>query len=188
LLIFLKQQNILIFLNLFMKKHIAPILLIILFYFSKMEVKAQNSVNENITIETIYYDGLELLLNKQDDKVYVINFWATWCKPCVEEMPAFQKLHDNYSTKNVEIILVSLDFKNQVETRLKPFIIANDLKPTVVLMADPDQNTWIPKVSNEWSGAVPATIIYNKNKRKFYEQSFTYELLENELNNFLKTY
>ncbi|WP_445725577.1 TlpA family protein disulfide reductase [Flavobacterium sp.] len=140
-----------------------------------------------ITIEEINYDGLELLLNKQDDKTYVINFWATWCKPCVEELPSFQQLYENYKDKNVEVILVSLDFKNQLETRLIPFIKEHNLKPTVVLMVDPDQNTWIPKVNTEWSGAVPATIIYNKNKRAFFEQSFTYKKLETELNNIFKT-
>jgi predicted phosphoadenosine phosphosulfate sulfurtransferase len=53
-------------------------------------------------------------------------------------------------------------------------------------MVDPDQNTWIPKVSTEWSGAIPATIIYNNNNRGFYEESFTYQKLENELTKFLK--
>lgn len=140
-----------------------------------------------ITIEEIDYSGLELLLNKNDDKTYVINFWATWCKPCVEELPAFEKLYENYKDQNVEVILVSLDFKKQVATRLIPFIEKHNLQPKVFLMVDPDQNSWIPKVSTEWSGAIPATVIYNKNSRGFFEQSFTYEALETELNNILKT-
>lgn len=133
------------------------------------------------SIEIIDYKDLETILNKNDNKTYVINFWATWCKPCVEELPAFEKLHENYKDKNVEVILVSLDFTSHIETRLLPFIKEHNLQPKVVVMGDPDQNTWIPKVSTEWSGAIPATVIYTKNTRKFYEQSFTYELLENEL-------
>jgi hypothetical protein len=62
-----------------------------------------------------------------------------------------------------------------------PFINKNNIKSKVVLMADTDQNTWIPKVDKNWSGAIPATLIYSKNIRKFYEQSFTYDTLENEL-------
>lgn len=174
-----------------MKKRFSILLFIVLFIFGKAKAQTQGNnyaeSSDTIKIEQIYYDGLDQLLNKKDDKVYVINFWATWCKPCVEEMPAFQKLYDEYQDKNVEVILVSLDFKSQLKTRLIPYIKEHNLKPTVVLMVDPDQNTWIPKVSTEWSGAVPATIIYNKNKRGFYEQSFTYELLETELNKFLKT-
>ncbi len=158
----------------------------------KKEVKSalnssKEKLNENeIEVQTINYDGLELLLNKNDDKTYIINFWATWCQPCVKELPAFEKLYKNYKNRNVELILVSLDFPNQIENRVIPFIEKNNLEGTVVLMADPDQNTWIPKVSKEWSGAIPATVIYNKNARKFYEQSFTYEELETELTKILK--
>jgi len=153
----------------------------------KTKKKAVIEKSADIKIDFINYDGLELLLNKNDDKTYVINFWATWCKPCVEELPAFQKLHKTYKNKNVEVILVSLDFKNQVETRLIPFIKKHNLLPKVVLMTDPDQNKWIPKVSPEWSGAIPATFIYNQNTRAFFEQSFTYNELENELTKILKT-
>ena len=147
----------------------------------KPQVKTTPEKATESSIEIIDYKGLETILNKNDNKTYVINFWATWCKPCVEELPAFEKLHENYKDKNVEVILVSLDFTSHIETRLLPFIKEHNLQPKVVVMGDPDQNTWIPKVSTEWSGAIPATVIYNKTARKFYEQSFTYELLENEL-------
>ena len=172
-----------------MGKGFVTVLFIILFAFGKTEVKSQESNNKHeiLEIESIYSDGLELLLNKQDNNVYVINFWATWCKRCAEELPAFQQLSEKYKDKNVEVILVSLDFKKHLNTRLIPFIKEHNLKPTVVLMVDPDQNTWIPKVSPEWSGAIPATIIYTKNKRSFYEKSFTYEKLEIELKKFIKT-
>jgi thiol-disulfide isomerase/thioredoxin len=156
----------------------------------KQEIKKETTntaeKSAEITVKEIDYNDLELLLNKNDGKTYVINFWATWCKPCVEELPAFQELYENYKDKNVEVILISLDFKKQLDSRLIPFIKEHNLKPTVLLMVDPDQNTWIPKVSTEWSGAIPATIIYNNNNRGFYEESFTYQKLENELTKFLK--
>jgi len=102
-------------------------------------------------------------------------------------LPAFEKLHKLYAGKNVTVILVSLDFPNQIETRLIPFMIENKLKSKVIAMIDTDQNSWIPKVDESWSGAIPATLIYNKNKRTFYEQSLTYKQLEQEVTNFLKT-
>ena len=49
-----------------------------------------------------------------------------------------------------------------------------------------DSNYWIPKVNKDWSGAIPATLIYNSNKREFFEQAFEYEELEKTLNKFLK--
>lgn len=152
----------------------------------KTDVKsiAEKPVNK---VEIIDYNGLELLLNKNDETTYIVNFWATWCKPCVEELPSFEKIYKTYKNKNVELILVSLDFTKQLDKRVIPFIEKNKLNGKVVLMADPDQNTWIPKVNEKWSGAIPATVIYNKNKREFYEQSFSYEALENELLKFIKT-
>lgn len=139
---------------------------------------------ENETIEVYNFSELETLLNKNDDRTYVINFWATWCKPCVEEMPYFQELHDSYAGKNLKVVLVSLDLPEDLDTKLKPFIEKHKLTPQVVLLDDPDENTWIPKVDESWSGALPATLIYNKNKRAFYEQTFTKETLFNEINNF----
>ncbi len=124
------------------------------------------------------FKGLEPLLNKQNDTTYVVNFWATWCIPCVKEMPYFQKLHDEFSSEKVSVILVSLDFLKQLDIRLKPFIEKYRLTPQVILLNDPDANSWINKISPDWSGALPATIIYNKKFRAFYEKSFTYEELQ----------
>lgn len=121
----------------------------------------------------------------KNDSVYVINFWATWCKPCVVELPAFEKLALDYSGKKVKVLLVSLDFADKIEGQVIPFINKNNIKSEVVLLDDANANSWIPKISREWSGAIPATVIYNKGNRKFYEQSFTFEELENELKLFL---
>lgn len=168
-------------------KKILLTLLIVSFISCKSD-KAPKKKSNEISIKSYTYETLEPLLNRDDDKTYIINFWATWCKPCVEELPAFEKLNAEYKNKNVEVILVSLDFPNQIETRLIPFIKEHNLKSNVILMADVDQNKWIPKISEKWSGAIPATLIYNKNSRKFYEQSFSYDLLEKELKEIFKTY
>lgn len=137
-------------------------------------------------IPVVDFAGFEPLINKEDDKTYVINFWATWCKPCVEELPAFEDLNKEYADKGVEVVLVSLDFSEKIESHVIPFIEKHNLESEIVLLDDADSNTWIPKVSESWSGAIPATLIYNQNERKFYEGSFTYEKLETELKNFLK--
>ncbi|WP_246109109.1 TlpA disulfide reductase family protein [Seonamhaeicola algicola] len=153
----------------------------------KTDNVAQNEAElktQDFDLEVYDFEGLSPLLNKTDGKTYVINFWATWCAPCVKELPYFEKLQANYNSKNVEVILVSLDFPHQYETKLKPFIKTHNLKSKVVVLDDADANSWIPKVSENWSGSIPATIIYKNNKRGFYEQSFTYDELENELQKF----
>ena len=100
-------------------------------------------------------------------------------------MPYFEKINKAYANQNVEVLLVSLDFPKQVDKKLIPFIKRRNLQSEVVLLDDTNENVWIPAINENWSGALPATLIYNKNNRKFYEQSFTYEALENELKIFI---
>lgn len=137
-------------------------------------------------IPILSFKELMPLLNKNNDSVYVVNFWATWCKPCIKELPAFEKINAEYKEEKVKVILVSLDFPEQLEKQLIPFVEKRDIISEVVLLDDADANSWIPKVSEKWSGAIPATIIYSNSERKFYERSFTYEELETELESILK--
>jgi len=136
---------------------------------------------DGISVRSYDYKTFEYFLRQQNDTTYVVNFWATWCKPCVEELPNFEKLNSNYKDKKVKVILVSMDMSKQVETNLLPFIKRKKLQSKVIYLNDPDANAWIEKVDKSWSGAIPATVIYKNNERKFYEQSFTYEALEKEV-------
>tara|TARA_R110002049_G_scaffold132849_5_gene292190 strand:+ start:1793 stop:2338 length:546 start_codon:yes stop_codon:yes gene_type:complete len=143
-------------------------------------------LKSDIELEVYDFNDFEAFLNKKNDTVYVINFWATWCAPCVKELPYFEKLNAEYLDKNVKVLLVSLDFPHLYESKLKPFIENKKLKSKVIALDDVAMNTWIPKVEETWSGSLPATIIYKNDNRKFYEQSFTYEALEKEVKQFLK--
>ena len=140
--------------------------------------------NDDISVQAYDYAGLEHFLKQKNDTTYVVNFWATWCVPCVEELPHFEELNAKYKENKVKVLLVSLDMKKDVEKKLLPFIKSHNIKSEVVFLQDPDSNSWIPQVDSTWSGAIPATIIYNKMNRKFYERSFKYEELEKEVSNF----
>ena len=131
------------------------------------------------------YEGLQPLLEKEDNKTYIINFWATWCKPCLEEMPYFQKTYEEQKGNGVELVLVSLDMPTMWQKRLVPYVKEKDLKGEVVILDDPKMNEWIPKIAENWGGGIPATLIYNANKRAFYERGFTYEELNTELEKFI---
>lgn len=131
------------------------------------------------------FADLEPRFQTNSDTVYVVNFWATWCKPCVAELPYFMDLAEAYKTEKVKFLYVSLDFKKQIDTKLKPFLEAGKLKGEVVVITDANSNEWIDKVSKEWQGSIPATLIFNKDKRNFFEQSFHYEELEAELKKYL---
>jgi len=132
-------------------------------------------------IPVMNFGEFEPNLHKANDTTYVINFWATWCKPCIDELPAFEELNRKYANKPVKVILVSLDFVRNLESRVIPFIENNKLKSEIILLNDPRSHQWIDKVSPEWSGAIPATVIYNRSKRTFYERAFHFDELEKEL-------
>lgn len=149
------------------------------------ELVKKEIATTDFELEVYDYDGFSPFLEKKDNKVYVINFWATWCAPCVKELPYFEKLNAAYKNESVEVILVSLDFPHLYDKKLKPFIKEKKLISKVIALDDVDMNTWIPKVDKDWSGSIPATIIYKNDNSKFYEQSFTYEELEKELKQFL---
>ena len=66
--------------------------------------------NQDKELEVYDFEGLKPFLNKADDKVHVVNFWATWCAPCIKELPYFEKLNAQYENENVEVLLVSFRF------------------------------------------------------------------------------
>ncbi|WPR70933.1 TlpA family protein disulfide reductase [Flavobacterium sp. NG2] len=128
------------------------------------------------------YSVLEEAILNDKNTTYVVNFWATWCAPCVKELPYFEKL--NLENKAVKVVLVSLDFKDQYESRLIPFLKKKAIQSQVVLLTDKNYNHWLPKVDKDWSGSIPATLIVKGNKRIFAERDFaSYE----ELNNYINT-
>jgi len=135
-------------------------------------------------VEVIKFDQLEEYLNATDDRLYVINFWATWCAPCVKELPYFEKINSTYSSDSVQVVLVSLDFKKDLEQKLNNFVLSQKINSKVVLLDETKYNEWIDKVSPEWSGAIPATLFHHgpKGIHDFYEQEFK----EEELNLILK--
>ncbi len=129
-------------------------------------------------VEVMNFEEFSPLLQNSSDTVYVINFWATWCAPCVREIPVFERLRNEYSEQKLRIILVSLDFPNQLESRLIPFVQRMEMKNQVILLDAPRANKWIPIVDGSWSGALPATLIYNQESRTFLEKELHFEELD----------
>ena len=139
-----------------------------------------SSMLEAQGVEIPVYEGFESLaplFDQRSDTTYIVNFWATWCAPCVEELPYFEELTRDRGEKKYRVILVSLDFRKQLEKRLLPFVKERALRSTVVVLDDPDANAWIDRIDAAWSGAIPATLVFNATRREFREQTFTREEL-----------
>jgi thiol-disulfide isomerase/thioredoxin len=128
--------------------------------------------------QLISLNQLEEIIAQDKEEVLIINFWATWCKPCIAEMPEFEKINNDYD--KVRVLFVSIDFPEEVESRVLPFLEKKQLKSEVVILDESDQNLFINTIEESWSGAIPATLILqNKKKfRTFHEGQLTYEELE----------
>lgn len=130
-------------------------------------------------VQKISIGQLEQVLSSKYDSVYVINFWATWCKPCIEELPYFEEAHHEFKKSNVRILLVSLDMASELERIVIPFIQKKKMLSEIVLLDEPDPNSWIDRIEPSWTGSLPATIIFNNSlkKRSFQEKQLTKEEL-----------
>lgn len=114
------------------------------------------------------------------DSTYVVNFWATWCAPCIKELPHFEKLSAEHKSEKLAVLLVSLDFKSKLSSNVVPFVKRKNLKNEVFLLNESSPQEFIDRIDPSWSGSIPATLFIKDDKRKFVESEFTYEQLLTE--------
>lgn len=115
----------------------------------------------------------------KNDTLYIVNFWATWCKPCIEELPIFEKVAQTYTQQPVKIILVSQDAKTRA-IQVNDFLQKNKYTSESFILSAGNPNVWIDKIDSNWSGTIPMTLFYkNGNKIYFHEGDYeTYDELE----------
>ena len=147
----------------------SKLLLLTLFsFFLIINIQAQD-------VKLITLNQLESRFKQGKDTIYVVNFWATWCKPCVNELPEFEKFKSGNQGKPIKVILVSTDLKSKLESRVEPFVKAHHLTGEVYLLNEAP-SSYTEKISADWSGALPGTlIVYSKTgQRKFHESAYSY--------------
>ena len=142
-------------------------------------VKAQN-------VEVIKYEEFFNKVNQPTEQLIVVNFWATWCGPCVEEMPHFLEVYEaNKNNPNFKLLFVSMDRVKQLD-KVNQFIKTHNIDAEVVLLDDNKRmNEWIPKVDNTWSGNIPVTVLYKNGEKVHFVGS---ELDKKELEQLMKIY
>ena len=131
----------------------------------------------------IKFDALQEILDTKNEQIQVINFWATWCAPCIKELPLLEKLNAR-NDLNAKITLINLDYADKVE-KVNEFITRKNIRSRVLLLDELDYNAWIDKVDKGWTGAIPATLVFDPKtgKRRFVEK----ELKEGELEELIRS-
>lgn len=113
-------------------------------------------------VPVIKITDLEKRINAGSDTTYVINLWATWCAPCVAELPIFEKCDSLHKNEKVKVLLVSMDDIKTLNKKVVPFVKRKKLHSEVVLLDESKADYFLPKLEPGLSGSLPATVILNK--------------------------
>lgn len=105
-------------------------------------------------------------IEQNNDTIYVLNFWATWCVPCVKELPAVDSFAMAHKSEKIKVLLVSLDFKDELDKKVNPFLQKYHYKTECVLLDEVNGNDFIDKIDKRWTGSIPATFITFNKRRK----------------------
>lgn len=118
-----------------------------------------------------------------NDSVLVINFWATFCGPCIAELPYFHSITNKYKKQNVKLLLVSLDFEEYYPKRIRDFANKRKYTAEIVWLDEEKPDEFCPRIDPKWTGSMPATLFVNKKTgyRKFIEAEMKPEDLEREV-------
>lgn len=103
-------------------------------------------------------EGKDISLENYKGKVVLLDFWATWCKPCEKSMPALQKLHDEFAAKDFVVIGISIDEAKDSKTKVKKFIDKRKISYPILLAAKAEPAWAAFKVK-----AVPAMFLIDRN-------------------------
>ena len=151
------------------------LLFVFVLFFSCREVNSQSIPKWKIT-------DLQEYIAKSDTPV-IVNFWATYCVPCIKEIPYFQEVVKQYEEKGVKLLLVSLDFRESFPDKISSFADKRKFTSPIVWLDETDADYFCPKVDSTWSGVMPATLFINNKKghRSFFEEEMSKEEFESEI-------
>jgi thiol-disulfide isomerase/thioredoxin len=169
---------------------ICRLIALLFFVFHVKNGSAQTNFNpDSVKIAVMNYPEFQAkYFDIQGDSTLIVNFWASWCKPCRLEMPYFEQLRQENMGKKVKILLVTIDIPAHVEAKAKPFLILNEIAVESISIQDKvSALKWIPLICPDWAGSIPLTLVMNKDDGTYFETSFvSYEQLKKAVLPYIK--
>jgi thiol-disulfide isomerase/thioredoxin len=155
------------------------LLFVFVLFFSCRQANSQSIAKWKIT-------DLQEYISKSDTPT-IVSFWATYCGPCIKEIPYFQEVVKQYEKKGVKLLLVSLDFKESFPDKISSFADKRKFTSTIVWLDETNADYFCPKVDSKWSGVMPSTLFINNKKghRSFFEEEMSKDKFETELKKIL---
>ena len=138
---------------------------------------------DSLTVVPIDQVGLQKLIRERNGKILFLNVWATWCVPCVEEFPDIVKLSQAYPGNEVEVVGVSADYPDEIETKILPFVKKHSVPFRIYVAKFDHQEDFINSLESSWSGALPASLIYDVhgNRRFFHAGQGAFDQFKKEI-------
>lgn len=140
-------------------------------------------VGPSDAIRTVAVADVQAIRAHQNDTLYILNFWATWCQPCKEEIPYFEQVNEQYADSAVRLALISVD---EAPTRhLYRFVQQWGLKSDVWWLDRGNQRDWIDDVHVDWQGNIPVTLFVYFPKRiiELHDKEISYPELVSKIQN-----
>jgi len=125
-----------------------------------------------ISIAAIDAEGLAAVLkrNATKNKPLLVNFWATWCDPCREEFPDLVQIDKQYRSQGLDFTAVSLDDLTEINTAVPRFLSEMRVTVPTYLLNVSDPELAMSRVDPQWSGALPATFLYDAQGKLVYKR------------------
>jgi thiol-disulfide isomerase/thioredoxin len=130
------------------------------------------------------FSNFDKLYTRNNDTIYIYNFWATWCAPCVQELPVFEEFNSENEDERIQVILVNLDMTSAWDRQLPQFILNKNIQNKIVVLHETDGNLWIPQIEVSWDGSIPFTMVKRGRQKVFHRGILNKEQLLGIVSNF----
>ena len=123
-----------------------------------------SGANEPVNEAPQLVDASEIqdLVRRQSGRVVLLNFWATWCPPCLAEFPEIVALERAHRDRGLTVISVSADSPGRVESDLLPFLEKHPSDFPIYVMQTDDVDAFMHRIDPEWNGTIPTTFFFDR--------------------------